>query len=322
MSERDGPAARTEAVDGGTALTDLEGEDRMELPPDVVARIETTASEFARALVAAPIGSRAFERSIRAIDGLGAREVAATTQIAARFQDRPVRAVEAVLADRAPLTRHLRELRESATGLVRRVSSDSDNPDAVARAVAEAEDRIRDLIAALDEDRATLEVDNAGIDQQERALWIEIETLRRYAVLAARLDVLVSDQLDALRTSDPGAARSLEVEALHAIRRRRRDLLLQLAVATQGYAALRIAEQDNLEVIWAIRAATTTTVSALRTALFAAQAMADRADVPANDGVGPVVAELRGTLAEMQAALDEADRRRRTALSEAHNHPG
>jgi uncharacterized protein YaaN involved in tellurite resistance len=293
----------------------------VELPPDVLARIETTASEFARTLIAAPIGSRAFERSVRAIDGLGAREVAATTQIAARFQDRPVRAVEAVLADRSSLTRHLRELRESATALVRRVSSDSDDPDAVARAVAEAEDRIRGLIAALDEDRATLEVDNAGIDQQERALWIEIETLRRYAVLAARLDELVGEQVEAQRASDPRAARSMELDVLHAIRRRRRDLLLQLAVATQGYAALRIVEQDNLEVIWAIRAATTTTVSALRTALFAARATADRNVGPADDGVGAVVAELSATLAEMQAALDEADRRRRTALSEARSRP-
>jgi uncharacterized protein YaaN involved in tellurite resistance len=293
----------------------------VELPPDVQARIDSTASEFARALVAAPIGSRSFERSIRAIDGLGAREVAATTQIAARFQDRPVRAVEAVLADRAPLTRHLRELRESATALVRRVSSDGDDPDAVARAVAEAEDRIRGLVTALDEDRATLEVDNAGIDQQERALWIEIETLRRYAVLAARLDELVGDRVEALRVSDPRAARSLELEALHSIRRRRRDLLLQLAVATQGYAALRIVEQDNLEVIWAIRAATTTTVSALRTALFAARATADRADVPPDARTGPIVAELSRTLAEMQAALDEADRRSRTALTEARNRP-
>jgi hypothetical protein len=247
--------------------------------------------------------------------------VDATTQIAARFQDRPVRAVEAVLADRSPLTRHLRELRESATGLVRRVSSDGDDPDVVARAVAEAEERIRGLVAELDEDRATLEADNAGIDQQERALWIEIETLRRYAVLGARLDELVGNQVEALRATNPAAARSLELEALHAIRRRRRDLLLQLAVATQGYAALRIVEQDNLEVIWAIRAATTTTVSALRTALFAARATADRTDMAADGGVGPVVTELSRTLAEMQAALDEADRRRRRALTEARHRP-
>jgi hypothetical protein len=227
-----------------------------------------------------------------------------------------------VLADRAPLTRHLRELRESATGVIRRVSSDGADPDDVARAVAEAEERIRGLIVALDDDRATLEIDNAAIDQQERALWIEIETLRRYVLLAARLDDLVGERVEALRTSDPGAARSLELEALFAIRRRRRDLLLQLAVASQGYAALRIVEQDNLEVIWAIRAATTTTVSALRTALFAARATADRGDDSAAGSADAVVSELRGTLRDMQTALDDADRRRRTALTEARGRVG
>ena len=87
---------------------------------------------------------------------------------------------------------------------------------------------------------------------------------------------------------------------------------------------MRIVEQDNLEVIWAIRAATTTTVTALRTALFAARATADSSeDSRSGSGSGdPVVAELRATLGEMGAALDEADRRRRTALTEAGGRGG
>jgi uncharacterized protein YaaN involved in tellurite resistance len=312
-------AAALEAVDGGGALANLDGDVPVDLPPEVVAKIEATATEFVRSLAATPLGSRAWERSIRAVDGLGAREVDATTQIAARFQDRPVRAVEEVLADRAPLTRHLRELREAAAGLIRRVSSGRGDPDDLTRAVEEAEDRVSGLVAALDDDRAILEVDNAAIDQQERALWIEIETLRRYTVLAARLDDLVGRRVEELRDVDLRAAHALEVEALHAIRRRRRDLLLQLAVATQGYAALRIVEQDNLELIWAIRAATATTASAVRTALFAARATGDRS----NEGdVAAVVNEFRGTLQDMQDALDEAERRRRTALAEARGRSG
>jgi uncharacterized protein YaaN involved in tellurite resistance len=170
-------------------------------------------------------------------------------------------------------------------------------------------------VAALEADRQTLEVDNAAIDQQEAALWILIQTLRQYAFLAARLDELVSARLAELAATDPDAARALQVEALHAIRRRRRDLLLQLAVATQGYAALRLVEQDNLEVIWAIRAATTTTVSALRTALLAARATAG--DDERDDATDAFMGELRETVGQMQSALDEADRRRRATLEEA-----
>jgi uncharacterized protein YaaN involved in tellurite resistance len=187
--------------------------------------------------------------------------------------------------------------------------------ESLARDAADVEDRVREIVVALDVDRQTLEVDNAAIDQQERALWIEIETLRQYAFLAARLDDLVAARLEELATADPAAAHALQVEALYAIRRRRRDLLLQLAVATQGYAALRLVEQDNLEVIWAIRAATTTTVTALRTALLAARATADRNG--AEQAGSTFVEELRDTLGQMQSALDEVDRRRRTTLAEA-----
>jgi uncharacterized protein YaaN involved in tellurite resistance len=247
--------------------------------------------------------------------------VAATTLIASRFQDRPVRAVEDVLAERAPLTRHLRELRDAAAGLARRSARDRVSPDEVAREAAEADERIRELVAALDADRALLEVDNAALDQQERALWIEIETLRQYAFLAARLDDLLAERIDLAGRTDPAAARTLQLEALYAIRRRRRDLLLQLAVATQGYAALRLVEQDNLEVIWAIRTATTTTVTALRTAVLAARATSDRVDA-AMGAADDVVEAVRQTLGEMHASLDEVDRRRRTTLDQVRRRPG
>ena len=72
-----------------------------------------------------------------------------------------------------------------------------------------------------------------------------------------------------LRPDDPVRARGLQMEALFAIRRRRRDLVMQLAVATQGYSALRLIEHDNLEVMWAIRSAVTTTATAIRTASLA-----------------------------------------------------
>ncbi len=255
---------------------------------------------------------------MRAIDTLGEREVAATTQIAARFHDRPLRAVEDVLSDKAPLTRHLRDLRREADDLLRRSGRPDVSADWLAREAGEVEGRIRDLVIALDSDRQALEVDNAAIDQQERALWIEIDTLRQYAFLAARLDDLVAERVEALAPADPAAAHALQVEALYAVRRRRRDLLLQLAVATQGYAALRLVEQGNLEVIWAIRAASTTTVTAVRTALLAARATAAK---DAERSAGAFVSELRDTLAEMQTALDEVDRRRRTTLAEAKRRP-
>jgi uncharacterized protein YaaN involved in tellurite resistance len=300
------------------SLDELEERLAIGVAPDVAAKVETVATQFVDRLIAAPLGTPAFSRSIRAVDGLGEREVRATTIIASRFGDRPVRDVEDLLSERASLNRHLDELRNTAGRLARRDGEDRRSVDEVARDVEQVEDRIRALVESLDADRAVLETDNATIAQQERALWREIETLRQYALLAGRLDDLVSDRVETVARSDPAAAKALQLEALYAIRRRRRDLLLQLAVATQGYAALRLIEQDNLEVIWAIRAATSTTVSALRTALLATQATSERSDEVTSETTD-ALGQIRETVEEMVRSLDEVDRRRRAALHEVRS---
>jgi hypothetical protein len=187
------PSDTTDGADE-PAIAELEDGVAFDLPPDVTARIESLASAFVASLVTAPIGSPSFGRAIRAIDGLGEREIAATTQIAARFQDRPVRVLEEVLAERAPLSRHVREL-ERWPRRWRRGSRPGDGPTGTrttwTRTTGARPSGVRELIPELEADRALLELDNAGLAQQEQALWREIETLRQYAALAARLDQLL-----------------------------------------------------------------------------------------------------------------------------------
>ena len=52
------------------------------------------------------------------------------------------------------------------------------------------------------------------------------------------------------------------------------DLLTQMAVNVQGYLALDLVRKNNLELAKGVDRATTTTVSALRTAVIVAQALA------------------------------------------------
>ena len=54
------------------------------------------------------------------------------------------------------------------------------------------------------------------------------------------------------------------------------DLLTQLAVSAQGYMALDMIRRNNVELIKGVDRATTTTVSALRTAVIVSQALADQ----------------------------------------------
>ena len=60
------------------------------------------------------------------------------------------------------------------------------------------------------------------------------------------------------------------------VRQKRQDLLTQLAVNAQGYLALELVRKNNLELIKGVDRATTTTVSALRTAVIVAQALTNQ----------------------------------------------
>ena len=79
-----------------------------------------------------------------------------------------------------------------------------------------------------------------------------------------------------LETADPDKARALKEDALFYVRQKRQDLLTQLSVVVQGYLALDLIRKNNLELIKGVERATTTTVSALRTAVIAALALGNQ----------------------------------------------
>jgi hypothetical protein len=72
---------------------------------------------------------------------------------------------------------------------------------------------------------------------------------------------------------DPEKARVVREEMLFYTRQKVTDLLTQLAVNIQGYLALDLVRKNNLELVKGVDRATTTTVSALRTAVIVAQAL-------------------------------------------------
>ena len=294
------------APNGGEAVT-------AELSPQALADIEAAAGPFVDGLFRAAPGSDAYRRAIGAIDGLGDREVRTTTRIVAAFHERPRQALGEVLAERAPLRHNLERLNRTARDVEDVASDTTTSTTELASAVRRAETCVREVVPALEAAGQALEQDNAELAQQEGALWAQILTLRRYAALAARLDDLIVERIASIEADDDSTARSLRDDALLAVRHRRRDLLLQLAVASQGYAALRLIEQDNLQVIWAIRGATTTTVSALRVALLVAQTMGDRRFAGA-----PVAADVAAGWHEVVVATDTVEAGRRKTLAEVN----
>lgn len=132
---------------------------------------------------------------------------------------------------------------------------------------------IKSLMAGQDE----LLKDNASLAGEKVKLWETMQGLSEYAVFAKALDAACVEKIDATRASGQvEQAQKLEADVLFPIRQRHQDILTQLAVSVQGYLAMDLIRKNNLELIKGVDRARTTTISALRTAVIVAQALANQ----------------------------------------------
>jgi uncharacterized protein YaaN involved in tellurite resistance len=139
-----------------------------------------------------------------------------------------------------------------------------------------AQHHIEAIIAGLYRGQDELLRDNAALEQEKLYLWSLKTRLEQYTHMAGVLDVALTDKISTIADKDPDKARSLKEDALFYVRQKRQDLLTQLSVVVQGYLALDLIRKNNLELIKGVERATTTTVSALRTAVIAAMALGNQ----------------------------------------------
>jgi uncharacterized protein YaaN involved in tellurite resistance len=261
-----------------------------ELDSVAATRIVALANGFVDAIVAADLHGDAYRHLLADVGDIGEREIVATSELSHRLVDRPMRAIIGTLDGESPIAQSLAELREAVEELdPGRLGRSGGRPrkllgvfplgdpvqDAL-EAYAKARVRIQRILGALAVGRSALHAEIAAIAQEQLALAHEIETLRQYAELARTLDERLELRLASVATGEPERAEAIRTDVLFAVRQRRRDLLIQLAVATQGDAALRVVQDNNRQVVRTIRMATTTTAAALRTSVAVAQAMADQ----------------------------------------------
>jgi uncharacterized protein YaaN involved in tellurite resistance len=100
--------------------------------------------------------------------------------------------------------------------------------------------------------------------------------LNQYVYIAERLDAKMAAQVATLEATDPEKASALKQDVLFYVRQKHQDLLTQLAVSIQNYLAIDITIKNNIELIKGVDRASTTTVSALRTAVIVAQALGNQ----------------------------------------------
>ena len=139
-----------------------------------------------------------------------------------------------------------------------------------------AQSHLDGILHALRDGQDELGKDNAALNLEKQYLWDAMARLNQYVYVAERLDARLAARIADLEATDPDKARALRDDVLFYVRQKHQDLLTQLAVSIQNYLAIDIVIKNNIELIKGVDRASTTTVSALRTAVIVAQALGNQ----------------------------------------------
>jgi uncharacterized protein YaaN involved in tellurite resistance len=257
-----------------------------QIDPAAKKQIDATVAQYINTLMSADPHSPTFDQQLNAVHNLGSADIRASAAVSNNLLNRPAAAMSSgpfdpksqVSTSLVKLRRTVEDLDPTQQGLFgkkhlwgtlpfgntlrdyfHKYESSQRNLDAI----------IQSLYAGEDE----LQKDNASLEQEKANIWAIKGRLEQYIYMAAALDQQVSAKIASLQSTDPDRAKELQEDVLFDVRQKRQDLLTQLAVNTQGYLAMDLVKKNNQELIKGVDRATTTTVSALRTAIIVAQAL-------------------------------------------------
>ena len=256
------------------------------IDPEAKRQIDSTVSAFISSLMTIDPHSPSFDQRLNSVHTLGDADIRASAAVSNRLLERPVRAMQSVIFDPksqvsdslVKLRRTVEDLDPTRQGLFgkkhlwgtlpfgntlrdyfHKYESSQRNIDAI----------IQSLYSGQDE----LQKDNASLEQEKANVWAIKGRLEQYIYMASALDQQLSSKIETLEASDPDRAKAMQEDVLFYVRQKHQDLLTQLAVNIQGYLAMDLVRKNNQELIKGVDRATTTTVSALRTAVIVAQAL-------------------------------------------------
>jgi uncharacterized protein YaaN involved in tellurite resistance len=285
-------------------------------------RIQSAVEGYVESLTALEAQSPGFEQKVGSISRMGNDEIRRSAEASSRFLDRPTAALQrGALAQGSQVSAALVSLRQQVEALdpsrhlqqrrslFRRVPFGNQVGEYFRR-YQSAQSQIEAIIAGLYRGQDELLRDNAALEQEKAHLWQMKGRLEQYVYMAARLDEALTLKIGQIEADDAEKARSLKEDALFYVRQKRQDLLTQLSVTVQGYLALDLIRKNNIELIKGVERATTTTVSALRTAVIAALALGNQRLVldqigALNQTTGDVIASTAQMLRQQSAEIQE-----------------
>jgi uncharacterized protein YaaN involved in tellurite resistance len=273
------------------AVTPAKATSAVKLDPGTEAKLDATVAAFVQTLASTDIHSPDFQKKVDSVTSLGDADIRESAQVSNRLLDKPVAAMSSgvfdptsqVAGSLVKLRRTVQDLDPAKQGLL-------GDTERKLLGVIPFGNRLRDyfhkyesgqaninaIIQALYSGQDELRKDNASIEQEKVNLWAVMQRLQQYDYMTKKLDAAVSQQVGSIQASDPDRAKVLQEDVLFYVRQKDQDILTQLAVSVQGYLALDVIRRNNVELIKGVDRATTTTVSALRTAVIVAQALANQ----------------------------------------------
>jgi uncharacterized protein YaaN involved in tellurite resistance len=261
----------------------------VKLDPETVSTIDTTVSGFADSLLALDTHSSEFAAKVSSVQNLGDKEIRDSANVSNRLLDRPVNAMtkggldktSQVSTSLVDLRNTVEDLDPSKQGLLGThkllgIIPFGNKLRDYFEKYQSAQSHLDKVLQSLYHGQDELRQDNAAVEQEKVNLWNIMLRLQEYTYMAKKLDAAVAGKVNVIQATDPARAKTLQDDLLFYVRQKVQDLLTQLAVSVQGYLALEVVRKNNIELIKGVDRATTTTISALRTAVIVAQAMANQ----------------------------------------------
>jgi uncharacterized protein YaaN involved in tellurite resistance len=252
---------------------------------EVKTKLQAKVDAFVDELVSTDANSPEFGKKVDQLTNMGRKEIAQAAGMSNRFLDRPVRAMDkdqGVGKDLAELRRVVEELdpgkrgKLTSTRKILGIIPFGNRLNSYFRSYQSAQTHIQSILTNLASGKDELLMDNAAIDVERQKLWEAMGNLEQMIHISKALDEKIEDKAAELDEADPAKAKALRETALFYVRQRTQDLLTQMAVSVQGYLALDLVKKNNVELVKGVDRASTTTVSALRTAVTVAEAMTNQ----------------------------------------------
>jgi len=271
-----------------TQVATSEADQMVSLDKNKIPELDAKVAAFVNHVITNPVHSPDFQQNVQSIHNLGNKEIRESAQVSNRMLQLPAKSIDDGLFENSPIAKSLTELRGIVEDLdpSKKTLTHSRKLFGIIpfgnkvqdyfRQYESAQSHINAVVTSLYNGKDELIKDNAMIEQEKVNMWELMQSIRQYIYVGKKIDEELERKVADLGATDPEKARIIKEEMLFYVRQKNTDFLTQLAVNVQGYLALDTIRKNNLELIKGVDRATTTTISALRTAVVVAQAMTNQ----------------------------------------------